>query len=224
MKLSNPSNVNESELSSEVTITSYVSQDLGSRLLSWYDELVLEVGGGEESNLFWFEPSEIYHESPPESPAKVFPTCINFLNLDIGQQLLLYWCGSLMMVLNMIHTERDLRQKSPISLSILPTDAGFGELQKKMMQLAMTATQSLEYFVQPEKGVGTVDFIGLPINLLYGFWNAAKAPQLFWFSAIFDKLRLLNTGCGDFIEAMAVQGGGGRAFRTMLLKQPPLPV
>lgn len=213
--------LNEEELNSAVSTMAYMYQDLESRFTGWYNHLLCVEGNGEEANLFYHKLSTIYMSLPAGSPAGIYTTYLTFCSLDIAQQLILYWSGLLLLNLFINTVERALRRQSFHSISLWPTEAARGAAFHRMHELATNITQSLEYFVHPDMGMATVDVLGMPMNLVYGFWNGMKAQETLWFDAIFAQLRQMNTGSAEFIEGMVSQGGGRVAFRSMILRKPP---
>jgi len=161
----------------------------------------------------------LYHTLPKESPARLFPKFLCFLDLDIAQQLVLYWSGLLFMQLTQSNTEQALRRRDPSLPSLYSTDAERAAGQTKARECATNVVRSLEYFVHPDMGLTATDFLGLPVNLVYGFFSDRDLPERLWFDVIFDQISIVSPGFGDFMKAMANRGGGGKAFQQLVLKQ-----
>lgn len=207
------------EMSAKITIMAYTCQDFEARLASWRAQFDQENTMGREKPLYWEEPSMLYHSIPIDSPARVFPSFFCFPNLDIAQQLVLYWTSLLCMYLNQYGSEQAIQRRDSGLPSLYSTDAERAAVPAKCFELAIKVTQSLEYFVHPDMGLTAMDFLGFPANLVYGYLTMRGATEVFWFDVIFDRLTAMNPGFGEFMKAMAYQGGGGKAFRQLVLQQ-----
>lgn len=191
-----------------------------SQLSNWEDQLrSLE---GTDKELYWDAPSELYHALPENSEARVFPFMISFRNIDVAQQLVLKWVALFFTKSSIFGVQMQLKQRGYTSITTLVTDAASGRQVPEHHVLATNITRSLEYLTFPEMGIGVVNFLGLPMNMMFGYWDGMKAKERFFFQLIFARLQVMNTGAGRFIEDMAKHGGGGGAFRKLLFDKEPI--
>ena len=206
-------------IEAEVSQLSYLCRDFESQLLSWYEQLQALEGG--DTSLYWEEPSELYASLPMDSEARVFPLMLSFLNIDVAQQLVLHWVGLLVMN-SLLEQMHDKLQMAGISTSALfATDSGGEDSKFVHHQMAVNITRSLEYLSFPQMGLSIVNYLGLPLNMTYGYWNTRQAKERFFYAIILARLRTMNTGAGSFIDSMARSGGGGAAFRKLLIDKTP---
>lgn len=207
------------DLASQVSSMSYTCQDYEARLLSWRAQLDREIGTGGERQLLWEEPSLLYHKLPIDSPARIFPTFFCFPNLDIAQQVVLYWTGLVFMQKHQHNTEQRLLEYDANLPSLYSTDAEREAVHANCLEMAINITKALEYFVHPDTGLAALDFFGLPLNLAYGCLRAEGAEEILWFDVIFGRLTDMSPGFSALMQGMAKQGGGGKAFRQLILQQ-----
>jgi len=67
-------------------------------------------------------------------------------------------------------------------------------------------------------GLTALNFLGMPVNLVFGYLTQRGAEERLWFDVIFDRLSVMSSGFGDFMRLMACQGGGGKAFNQLVLR------
>jgi len=206
-------------LTSKISIMAYTCQEYEARLTSWRAQLDQEKVVCGEDQLLWEEPSQLYYTLAVNSPGRIFPTFFCFPHLDIAQQIVLYWTGLMFMHVSQYTVERRIKQHDASLPSLYSTDTERTTAQAKCMELAINITKSLEYFVHPDTGLTAVDFLGLPVNLAYGYLTQFGAKERLWFDVIFTRLSAMSPGFGEFMKAMASEGGGGKAFRQFVLQQ-----
>ena len=209
----------EAELASKITIMSYTCQEFESRLMSWRGQLGREKAIDYQDQLYWEEPSMLYHTLPVDSSARIFPTFFCFQNLDIAQQLVLHWAGLMFMHLSQYRSEQGVQRLDVDLPSLYSTDVERAAVAAKCMELSINITKSLEYFVHPDMGLTALEFLGLPVNLVFGYLTTRNAKERFWFNVIYDRLSAMSPGFGDLMKAMAYQGGGGKAFNQLVLQR-----
>jgi len=161
----------------------------------------------------------LYHTLPVDSSARIFPTFFCFQNLDIAQQLVLHWAGLMFMHLSQYRSEQGVQRLDVDLPSLYSTDVERAAVAAKCMELSINITKSLEYFVHPDMGLTALEFLGLPVNLVFGYLTTRNAKERFWFNVIYDRLSAMSPGFGDLMKAMAYQGGGGKAFNQLVLQR-----
>lgn len=160
----------------------------------------------------------LYHTLPSDSTARVLSTFFCFPNLDTAQQLVLYWTGLLFKHLSQYGSEREIRRRNLDLPSLYSTDSEREAVPARCMELAINVTKSLEYLVHPDMGLTGLNFLGMPVNLVFGYLTERGAEERLWFNVIFDRLSVMSSGFGEFMRAMACQGGGGKAFNQLVLR------
>lgn len=203
----------------DVSVLAYMCQDFQSSLANWYHQLCQNDGEEVAEELFWEQYSLLYLELPEESPSRVMPTYIHFRSPDMGEQLVMYWACLLLLHLFMRGRETAIVQQG-LSHSLHPTEAVREAAGIESHDLAKKVTQSLEYFVQPNMGTASVEFLGLPMNVAFGYWSARQAREQYWFPVIFEQLQKINAGTANIVQGMAERGGGGAGFRSLVIKDP----
>lgn len=209
-----------SELESAVSILAYLCRDMDSQLSNWQDQLqALESPGAQ---LYWETPSELYDAMPMNSEARIYPLNFHFLNTDVAQQLVLKWTALFLVNSASHRIQTKIKALGHTSITLDATDAASERKGSEHHTMATNVTRSLEYLTFPEMGLATVNFLGLPMNMIYGYWNAIQAKERFFFQVIFARLQAMNTQAGHFIQDMARHGGGGPAFRKLLVDKEPI--
>ncbi|KAK5105314.1 hypothetical protein LTS08_001591 [Lithohypha guttulata] len=213
-------NMETQNADSAISILSYMFQNFESNLDGWYDQLLQNESDGDEQKLFWLEHSYLSDQLPLESPQRVYSTYMHFQNLDIGEQLILYWGFSLLTHLLIYKTELNIRSRTSLTISLYSTDASRQASLTKQHLCADRITQSLEYFLNYGVSAVAVSFLGVPMNVAFGYWAQYDLPQRRWFELIFERLRSTHRGYGSLMAEMAQKGGGGEGFRAAIGKTP----
>lgn len=187
-------------------------QDLESQLQKWYANLSKQHSQTTPQGLFWPELSTLYLQLPPSSPARIFSFFLCFPNLDIAEQILLYWTGLLLMHRTIDLAERRLRQHGlPMSIPIPPTSRD-GDTDTTYAldphSLALNIATSLEYIVHPDMGLLETHFIGFPMNVALGYFNCYGMRERLWSDVVRARMHAMNTGHGDLVDEMAERGVG----------------
>ena len=150
------------------------------------------------SELYWFEPSTLFFQLPYDSPRRIFPFFICFVDPDVAFQIILHWAGLLLMHRTLHVARSHIRSHSEPDTHIpnlkSPTDA---------RSLALLIVQSLEYFVHPEMGLMGTNLIGFPLSVAQGFFEHAGTEEVLWFEVIFQRISELKSGLSGFLEDMA---------------------
>lgn len=197
------------------SIMSYMVREFESRLMDW----TAQLSETPEDPLFWKEPTNLGTDLPSDSPQRVFTHFNCFRSLDIAQQLVFGWSCHLLANLALATNVKALKENGYSDISTYATDADEANIFVKLYRLAVDILQSFEYFLHPDMGLTAVDFLGLPVNLVYGFLAPRNFPEVLWFDLLFDRMREVSPGFAAFLTAMARQGGGGRAFKLLVQKQ-----
>lgn len=204
-----------SEMVTKASIMSYLVRDFEMRLSEWSSQL-LETP---DDPLFWQEPSALAARLPRDSPDRVLTTFYSFRSLDLGQQLVFSWACDLLANLALATNVRAIHENGYPDVSFYATDFDMMSIFKKLYKLATDILTSFEYFLHPDVGQTAIDFLGLPVNLVYGFMRPKGFPECRWFNVLFERMHEVSPGFGGFLQAMAEQGGGGRAFKMLVQKQ-----
>ena len=183
--------------------------DLESRHLSKYEQDQPSPGSTSSNSvseevitalpkLYSFEPSTLYRKLPYDSPKRIFPFFICFVDPDIALQTVLYWASLLLMHSTLLVT---LGRLGPGSI-------GTSRIRNftsshKAQALALLITQSLEYFVHPDMGFMGTNVIGFPLSVAHGFFQHAGTDELLWFEVIFQRMSDLKSGLSGFLDDMA---------------------
>lgn len=211
----------EDERTKTVSMNAYLYEDFRSRISIWYDQLVLDAAM-QGMDPFWSVPSMLYASLPSSSPARVFPTCFDFVNVDIAQQLLLSWTGILLVNLQMMQVGRLFGALKLPTDGLFPTGTSFQTIGMLLNQNAQRMVQSMEYFVHPDRGKVAQDFLGLPLNLAFGFFNASSAPESLFLQYIVSQLTARHIGLGKLVTGMAARGGGKGGFSLIAESKPEI--
>jgi hypothetical protein len=197
-------------------------QKFETRLEQWFNDLESKYqsshGGGQplsdsawsdtetgealtpSSILYWCEPSTLYSLLPYDSPRRVFPFFICFVDPDIAFQVILHWAALLLMhstvYMNYVRICRHIDEKeSPRSPAFESPNSG--------RSLALLIAQSLEYFVHPDMGLMGTNLIGFPMSVAQGFFTYTGSKEILWFDVIFQRIREMKSGLGGFLDDMA---------------------
>lgn len=196
----------------KASIFTYLIRDFETRLSAWSAQF-LETP---EDPLFWQEPSRLAAQLPPDSPDRIFTYFNCFRSLEIGHQLVFSWSCHLLANLSLATNVLVLKENGYNDITTYATDFDMASIFQKLYKLAIDILVSFEFFLHPDMGQTGVDFLGLPVNLVYGFMKHKNFAELRWFSVLFERMREMSPGFAAFLESMAEQGGGGRAFKLLV--------
>lgn len=207
--------VPQSEMLKKSSIMNYLVRDFESRLSGWSTHFAETP----DDPLFWQEPSSLAARLPPDSPDRVFEYFYCFRSLEIGHQLVFSWSCHLLANLALATNVMALKEGGYADITTYATDFDMANIFRKLYKLATDILVSFEYFLHPDMGQTGVDFLGLPVNLVYGFMMNKSFPELRWFGVLFDRMREMSPGFAAFLQSMAEQGGGGRAFKLLVAEK-----
>lgn len=203
------------EMVKQSSIMTYLIRDFEARLTEWTAQLEETP----DNPLFWQEPSFLAARLPADSPDRIFTYFNCFRSLDLGHQIVFSWACHLLANLALATNVKAMKDNGYDDIKSYATDFDMLNIFRKLYKLSIDILVSFEYFLHPDMGQTAVDFLGLPVNLVYGFMLNKEFPERRWFRVLFDRMRELNPGFGDFLESMAKQGGGGRAFKMLVQKR-----
>lgn len=204
------------EVTPAISILVFMFREFESHLSNWNTQFA-ELHNNQE--LYWEVPSKLADRLPPDNPLRIFTTFYTFPSLDIALQLVFSWACLLLMHKALAYISESLAENGYSSISTYATDFDNAIIFHKMEALAMEILKSLEYFIHPDVGFAAIDFLGLPVNLVYAIMNARGYREVLWFDVIFARVREILPGMGECLESMAHEGGGGRAYRLLVLNQ-----
>lgn len=190
----------------------YLVRDFEMRLTEWSAQLPETP----DDPLFWQEPSALCAQLPPDSPDRVFNYFNSFRSLDLGHQLVFGWACHLLANLGLATIVRALKENGYSDVPMYATDEDMMTIFRKLYKLSVDILVSFEYFLHPDMGQTAVDFLGMPVNLVFGFLKTKDLPEIRWFNVLFRRMREMSPGFGSFLVSMAEQGGGGRAFKLLV--------
>lgn len=203
------------EILKKTSIMSYLVRDFELRLAEWTAQLPETP----DDPIFWQKPSTLAARLPPDSPDRIFTYFNCFRSLDLGHQLVFGWSCHLLTNLVLATQVMALKQNGYNNVTAYATDYDMLNIFRKLYKLAVDILASFEFFLHPDMGQTAIDFLGMPVNLVYGFMQNKDFPEVRWFNVLFARMRELSPGFGEFLESMALQGGGGRAFKLLVQKQ-----
>lgn len=146
----------------------------------------------------------------------IFPEYICFSDFPTAYAELLYWTSLLLLYSTHCLACIWLREFLGPAFNLLPiTDDPFSypehhTLYSGACSSATSIAQSLEYFVQPERGGLGVGLIGFPMAVAMGFYEYCHSPKREWFDVVLRYIRETHAIPLDtFLESM---------FNTDILK------
>lgn len=209
----------DSELQAAASVYKFASEEFRTRLGLWRTQLGLEENESRDSPLVWSKKSLLYQSLSAEDHAPVFQNCLCFRSPDIAQSLVVSWCCLLIVDGWLPNMEQKIAEYKRATVRLFPTDSDQEEVHTRCKTLATDIAKSLEYFVHPDMGLASTEFIGMPMTVAMGWFgtNKTKERELMWFQVILQRMRQINTAFSDLMQLMVVkEGGGGVAFRKMI--------
>lgn len=191
------------------------AQSFELRMGNWYSRLKRDQARHSNPRLFWPEPSTLYQRLPKSHPGRVFPTFYVFPNMAIAEQVVLSWTALLFVPRLLNYTEQRLKKKGELpSTYIIGSSAE--AVDSDPIELAMKIAQSLEYFLHPSAGLMELNFVGFPMNLSMATCIILDLKELAYFGVVRARLREMDSGLGDFLDAMMEKGGGLEAVKLLV--------
>ena len=175
--------------------------EIDNELARWYASIEKNY----TTSLYWEQPSGLCAHLPASSPERVFPAYIHFANVDLGQDITLYWTGRLLVRMAKEFSKMWIVQTFPKDMAetrkgesedMFNAEAAYGFARK--------IAQSLEYFLQPEAGLAGLQSMTLPMMMAkMVFARTQHYQELAWLRVIEHRLAQMNVKLEDFMKDMA---------------------
>ncbi|MCJ1430934.1 hypothetical protein MMC27_000284, partial [Xylographa pallens] len=204
-----PRDVMESRMASFAT----EYQTFQDRLDMWLNSVQAHYDGP----LYWLEPSELYAQLPESSLERIFPQCIQFIDLSVAHIQLLYWTAQLLLR-SVLFATCQILKKGDSDINLVNTFAiqVDGLDFSVCHDLACKIAQSVECLTRTEAGLVGAQVLGFPMSVARGCLQLMESRDIVWFNVTFRRLSVLDIRLEGFLNDMTIGPRNDRRPRQLL--------